>query len=841
MLGARFGCAGSRLCRREIALTVDAKYLGLVPNSTMKPPRFGFEIFVVSLAAILLEVSYTRVISFKLVYYFTYLIIGIALLGLGAGGVTVAMFPALRRTPTSRMLPACCLLGATGVLASYVVVVGLQVNAIELVQAVSALRVADALWEGTKLGILCMSMFLPFLAVGLCIAKIFSTNADRVNRLYFFDLLGAGIGCAASVPLMQFIWPPGCVILAGALLAIAGLPLAMREARWLTKPLAMIGSVMLLVSVFLPGSLPDPIVDSAKTLSPQKNWGAGLTLYSRWSPVFRVDVLKSVFDKTGSYVLAHDGMWGARLPRFDGNLAAHSYYETEMRSYPFRLSVKPPRVLIIGSAGGNEILASLYFGAEHVTGIEINPVTVSLLTDHFREFTGGLAYDERVTLINAEGRSYLMKSDEKFDVIWFVTPDSYAAMNAASSGAYVLSESYLYTVEMLRVAIQHLSSDGTIVTQFGGEVNFDVAPTRTPRYLATAREAFRAFGVDDFSRHVLVSSAPGYPFTAASIILKRSPVTEADIVRFTNATKAIKGARVRYTWQEADGDDPISKVIRLGPEALGGWYAGYPYEVRPATDDAPFFWHFTRFRTALAKTFVSGPLVYESGIGERLFVVLLVFAIMMAAVFLLTPLLAQRSLWREIPHKGSAAIYFASLGMGFMLLEVSLIQRLTLFLGYPTYSLTVTIFALLVSTAAGSLVSERLRLERRSLAILAACLVVLVAFYTVGLTPMVDALVGIALPIRVAVTVMVLAPLGLCLGVFMPLGLRTVAGLTEHDQEYVAWAWAINGFFSVISSLLATILSMVVGFSAVMLIALVIYLIGISALDRLPITPAPAR
>jgi len=789
-----------------------------------------FEIFLICLAAILVEVSYTRIVSFKLVYYFTYVIIAIALLGFGAGGVLVAMFPRLRASATTRMVPAYCLMGATAVLASYAVVAWLPVNALDLVRNLPDLQVTDRVWEVVKLCLLCFALFLPFLAAGLAISAIFAANAEGINRLYFFDLLGAGIGCAISVPLMAMISPPGCVVLAGVIFAVAGLPLAVREARSLVVPLVVVAAV-LLPGVVFPDRLPDPIVDRAKTMG---RAARGPVVFSRWDPVFRVDVIGQPRpDGVAVLRISHDAMWGSVLPRFDGNFASLTRYDRNIRAYPFRLATRPPRVLIIGAAGGNEILASLYFDAAHVTAVELNPVTVSLLTDHFRDFTGRIAEHERVTLVNAEGRSFLMSSEEKFDVIWFVTPDSYAAMNAAASGAYVLSESYLYTVEMLHEALEHLSPDGMIVTLFGGEWAFEEEPTRTARHLATAREAFRKIGVEDFSRHVMVATSPGAPFLASTIILKRSPVTSDDIRRFGEATANLKGGRVRYTWQHSDPEHPVSKIVVLPPDALEAFYDAFPYEVRPVWDDAPFFWHFARFRTALdpIEKVERG---HESGVGERLLVLLILICTVLSSIFLLAPLLARRAVWAAIPHKAVAAVYFAALGSGFMLLEVSLIQRLTLFLGFPTYSLTVTLFALLVSTGIGSHLSSGLVAPPgRVLVGLAACLVGLLTFYLIALTPIVHAFVGASLVFRVTLSVAVLTPLGLCLGVFMPLGLRTVATLTPHREEYVAWAWAINGFFSVLSSLVATILSMTVGFTNVMLISLGIYLIGILALAHL--------
>ncbi|HEV7732160.1 MAG TPA: hypothetical protein VGR62_08360 [Candidatus Binatia bacterium] len=794
----------------------------------MPSRRPYLEIFLLSLAVLLLEVSYTRIFSFKLVYFFTYLIIGISLLGLGAGAVLVAMLPRLRRAGIG-VIPACCLAGALGVLVGYVIVARTQLNAFMLVDAVTTGKLDVTLAEGGKLLAICVSLFLPYLAAGIGVAVILATGANAINRLYFADLMGAGLACALAVPLMATISPPGCVALGGAAIAAAGLRLGTPRIRVSLALLALV----LIVGALRPSLLPEPVTDKVKTMSPSRT--SGTVAFSRWSPVFRVDVLDDMAGVEGFKVLSHDGMWGSVLPHWDGKLESLRRYDTDVRKYPFQMLGPKARVAIIGAAGGNEILASLYFDAAHVTAIELNPVTVSLLTEGYVDYTGGVARDPRVELVNAEGRSFLMSRADRWDVIWFVAPDSYAAMNAATSGAYVLSESYLYTAEMIAESLGHLSDRGIIVTQFG-EANFDRKPNRTARYLATAREAFRRLGVTDFGSHVLVSSTPGFVFTTSTILLKRTPFSPEEVARFVETTKGLEGAIVRHApGVTDDGDNPVNKVIDLTPTQLDAWFASHPYDLRPVTDDAPFFWHFVPFREALRTQPHAGLYSTEEGMGERLLLILLAVAVVLATLFLLAPLLLQRALWRTVPYKKEAALYFAALGLGFMFLEVPLIQHLTLFLGYPTYSLTVTLFAILLSTGAGSFLSEGIRLPRRRLAfLLGGALAILVVAYQVGLGPLLAYGVGWPFSLRVLTAVVLLFPLGLVLGAFMPLGLRTVAGLSEHGEAYVAWAWAVNGFCSVVASVLSTLLSMALGFDAVMLLALVLYAIGIGALLRIP-------
>ncbi len=806
----------------------------------MQSRRLDLTVFLVSLGIILLEINYTRIFSYKLVYYFTYVIIGIALLGLGGGGVLVAMVPRLR-DGDGRLTPAICCAGGVAVLASYLVVSATQVNSVDLVSAVASGEVGTVLVEGGKLLVTCLALSVPFLAAGIAIAVSFAIQHDRINRLYFADLIGAGLGCALAVPVMTLLTPPGGVLLAGAFFAAAGLPLAGRARRRLST-LATVTGGLLALAAALAGWLPDPVPDRIKSMSPQQR---PTVLFTRWSPVFRVDVVEAF----GGLALSHDGTWGSVMPRFDGDASSLTRYATDARAYPFRLLHPAPRVAIIGAAGGNEILASLHFGASHITAVELNPVTVSLLREHFADYTGNVATHERVTLVNAEGRSFLASTAERFDLIWFVAPDSYAAMNAATSGAYVLSESYLYTEEMIAESLRHLTDEGMICAQFG-EQDFQRKPNRTTRYLTTARQAFERLGIDDFSRHVLVSTVPFFDMVSSTIMLKRTPFGADEIERFVATTANINGGQVQFAQraqaaqaaglaQSADGHTggqaSVHAAIATPSDALATWLSGQPFDVRPVTDDAPFFWHFVRFRTALGRSADLAVAGLEEGMGERLLLLLFAVVTMLAAVFLLAPLLARRQLWRSIPYKSHAAVYFAALGLGFMFLEVCLIQRLTLLLGYPTYSLTVTLFALLVFTGVGSLGSEpALAHRKRTLLVLWTLLVALVVALQLGLPALVRLCVGWPLALRVAVAIAIIAPLGLCLGPFMPLGLRTVAALTPHREEYVAWAWAVNGFLSVASTTLAAMVAMTFGFTVVMGLAILVYGAGAIALAWIP-------
>jgi MFS family permease len=785
-----------------------------------------FEIFTTSLGALLLEISYTRIFSFKVFYYFTYLLIGLGLLGIGCGGIAVATSGRLRRAVPERVIPIASFAGGLSVLVSYLLISPIQLN---IADKTTGPR------EILELVVVALLLTTSFFAVGVVLSTILSRDPERAQKLYAADLLGAALGCTLAVPLVWTLTPPRTVIFSGLVIAAGGLRLA-RGSRAL---LAVGGFILaiLAVPVATGFGLRDPVVAKSKSYEEfRKN---KLVLYSKWSPVFRIDVAKHPFYPGDVYLVFHDGQPGSGIRRFDGKtFDRFEYLNKDPRALPFAVLPPEPKVLIIGAAGGHEVVASLFFKAGHVTGVELNPATYNLLTNVFADITGHLAENPKVTLLNGDGRWFMKQAKDKYDLIWFVAPDSYAAMNAATSGAFVLSESYLYTQEMIGESLKHLTDQGIVCTQFG-EIAYDRKPNRTTRYISTARAAFADSGISNFEDHVMVSSAPGFPpFRELAVLLGKTAFTPAQTAAFIAKSRQIEAGTVHYVPGMPPADTPLSHVIQLPDAELPSFFEKYPYQINPVRDDAPFFWHFARFRDALSAPVQGNVIDQEDSIAEQVTVAFLSVVVVLAAIFLLLPLVTLRKVWSEMPLKGASAVYFAALGIGFMFIEVAVIQKLTLLLGYPTYALSVTLFGILLSSGLGSYLSARYQGPRKNLLMAALGGLTVVVLASIALLPsIIDAVVGQALPVRILAATFIIAPAGLCLGIFMPLGLRTVSRLTERSHEYVAWVWAINGFFSVIASILSTILAMVVGFRVLLLIALGVYFIGALALMRMPESP----
>lgn len=790
--------------------------------------RYTLEIFLVCFASLLLEISYTRIVSFKLFYYFTYLVIGLALLGLGAGGVFVAVSKRLQRAGTQRIVTGCLLAGAVAAAVGYLVVARVPINTLRLWN-----YDGESLRNAAGLLVVAFVLFASFLPAGIMLSTVFGRRPESIGRLYFADLAGAALACALAVPLMSWIGPPAAIMLAALTLTLAAGRLAYRSRdrkRPVSAYVAGALAVVLAIGLIASDALPDVRTDGGKR-------SRGITdaklVYSSWSPLFRVDVREIPKERLRFFI--HDGLPGSIMLEWDGKRSSlrDFHFERTHSDMPFTTAGRAPdKVLIIGAAAGHDILVSLNQDARQIDAVELNPVTHHLVSEEMADYAGHVAQQPGVNYVLGDGRSYLAQNDEQYDLIWFPAPDSYSATNASSASAFVLAESYLYTTEAVEDSLEHLAPGGVLAAQFG-EVDFKRIPNRTVRYLATVREALAREGIEDPANHIIVASSPLLAFPRVSTILvKQEPFTPAEVERFRAAMP--DGTVLVYAPGVEVGRSAIQRMSSGDGADRERFHRNYPYSVGAITDDKPFFWHFKPF-TDVARQ-LNDPintLNQEVGVGERVLLVLLAIAGVLSALFLLAPFVLIRERWKQLPRKGRSVLYFGAIGFGFMAFEITMIQRLVLFLGYPTYSLTVTLSSLLIFVGLGALASRRFAPTTRTLVVMGLLVAALTAYLLFGLTPTTAGLLDLPLGFRIAIAFLLLAPLGLCLGFFMPLGVRAVADLSEHSSEYVAWGWALNGFASVLGSVLVTMLAMTYGFQIVLCFALGAYVVALLSLRAL--------
>jgi hypothetical protein len=791
--------------------------------------------FVIGFAGLALEIAYTRIISFKLFYYYTYFVIGLSLLGLGAGSTVVALSARLRRADSLALLRRGAPIAAVAGLVSYLAVARLATDT-NLIWIGSG---REAVGQVARLLMLSLSLTTVFFALGVLLSSLIVVEAHAVRRIYFWDMTGAALGALLAVPLQAAFGPPTMVFLAMVLLG--GLSLVVSFSTGSHRIESGVLSAAVLAAVLVATSV-DIRTDAVKTLKETDVVVAG-----GWGPVFRVDAV----DLGELQILNHDGLWGSSIWRYDGTPATTDRFATDNRRVPWAaLGRDPERLLIIGAAGGNEVMGALTYGVGQVDAVELNPLTVDMLRNEFAEYTSNFIDDPRVNYVQGDGRTFLARSADSYDLVWFVAPDSYAASNAATSGAFVLSESYLYTESMVREAFDHLTDEGMMVVQFG-DFDFAERPTRTARYLATARQAL-SDRTERFADHVmlLVDDAEWEVGRVSTIVIAKSPLTSEAIAGVEAVLGELPATRAVYLPGVAEAESVTTDLI-VGTDAeVDQLIDGYGYDISPVTDDRPFFWHFTPYGDVItdwSRDFEGS----EIAIGERLLLVLFTLGVLVAGVMLFLPfaITKRRGAGGTVAVRGRWELfaYFASIGLGFMLVEISMIQRFALLLGYPTLSLSVSLFTLLVATAVGARISGVIgRFGRNGLPIATAALWLVTLLYLLISDPITEAALGWSEPLRIALVIVLLFPVGLLLGLFLPNGIDAATATAARqpgvdEGRLVAWCWAVNGFFSVLGSSLTTMLSMSFGFDRTVMVGLLFYIVpALVFLRRTSATPAAA-
>ena len=651
-------------------------------------------IAAVSAALLMTELALTRIFSVTMYYHFAFLAISIALFGLSASGVAVYLG---RRRLASRdpreLLAAAALTHAFATLIALACLIRIRVGLnysltnLELMLAIYALAA------------------LPFFTGGSVMSIAFSRMTDRINVLYAADLIGAATGCLALIPLLNWLGAPGVVMTAAALSAAAALAFAPAPQRRGFAAVAL-GPLAIAAAAQVAGEAPFDLVDT-------KGHVGDRILFSKWNSFSRVAVydrpfgdwsLSPKFSGAGAQTLFMDIDSAAATPivKGTGDLADAAYLRYELTAIAYHLAERPGgfNALVIGPGGGRDLFSALVFGANHVDAVEINPIIArDVMLDRFRAYSGGIYANPRVTAYVDDGRNFVRRSRSKYDVIQASLVDTWAA---TAAGAYTLTENSLYTKEAFGEYLDHLTDEGTLtITRWV----FDGL-----RLISLAQDACAERGLDASTRLAIIRSN-----RVATFLLKKRPFTSAEVETLRRVSDTL-GFSVLYAPglpPPASAEDPVEMKI-TGTSAADyrrlilatnreQFLSAYPLDESATTDDRPFFFHTTRLRDQMQVAF-GRTMLFGNGLSALM--TLIAISAVLVGLFIIGPLLVAGE--RPAPGWGPWLMYFGALGAGFMLLEVALLQRFVLLLGHPVYSLTVTLFSLLLGTGLGSLVSRRI-------------------------------------------------------------------------------------------------------------------------------------
>ncbi|HVU01963.1 MAG TPA: hypothetical protein VHE30_09435 [Polyangiaceae bacterium] len=800
-------------------------------------PTVALGVLTLSAASMTTELVLTRLFSVVIWYHFAFFAISVALFGASVAGVLVfACRERLDETRTSEHLAL-----ASGALSVAVVFADLCLSRV-VPYWFDRASAGDDAGLGPKIALVALVLSAPFFAGGFAMALAVRRYRAAVHRLYAVDLLGAAASCVLVVPLLGLLGGPAALLAGAALSTLAAFFFGRTASRGGLRGVALGGAGVLLGVVLLGTGMLDATrakqIDLRGRPPEFDAWNAFSRVtvvpfdgFRGWgtSPTYRgpVPEQKGVFIDMGAFTV---------LTRLPGAVKDADYASYDLSAFVFRLRPSPSEVCVVGAGGGKDILAALQAGARRVTAAEINPLIVDgVVRGRFRDFTGDLYRRPDVDVHVEDGRSFVRRTDRRFDVLLLSMVDTSAATGA---GAFSLTENTLYTVEAFADFLDRLGPDGILSVSSVSLPKMAVGA----RLVSVARAALERRGVDP-SRALAVLTTPWVHTegTMFDVLVKPSGFSESEVQRIGDAADAL---RFHVAWvpglaaATGEGEGAVIHRIAAASDAavLRRDLDALPLDTTPATDDRPFFFYQDRashFLPALA----ARSFAYPFGDGLVVLSKVLVVTALMAFASLGLPLLA----FRKALASGGGSVYADSLfvgclGFGFMAAEIGALQRLATYLGHPTYTLAVVLASLLLSTAVGSRFLSA-RVAARPGAGVAALLGcgVLVLVTGIGAPAGLALVLGAPVSVRALACAASLVPLGVLLGAPFAAGLRAVAGRAEDRLPFL---FAANGATSVLGSVVATLVSLHVGITATLGVAAASY--GLAA-ALAPVVFRPAR
>ncbi len=777
-------------------------------------------IFLISFSILSYEILLMRIFSIISWSHFAYMVISIALLGFGVSGTFISLlqkgfkkhfylFFAIFSFLFSLSLPLCFALSQRIPFSPFLIV----------------------WYRGEYLRLLeyYLVFLIPFFLGATCIGLSFLKFSQEIPKVYFANLLGSGAG-ALGIILIMYLLPPISII--GVITVLAFLSALFSAINFPRKILVMatiIFSVFILLFFLYP---PQPQISQYKGLSVALKLPQAKIISQRFSPLARLDVVKSPAIRYApglslnfkgkippQLALFIDADSMCPITNFQGDLSNVRYLDYTTSALPYHL-LNEPSVLILGAGGGSEVLTALYHKASSIEAVEVNPQVIDLLQGEYAEFSNHLYSYPQVRVKIAEGRGFMESTDEKYDLIQITLLDSFSS---SSAGVYATSESYLYTIEAIKNYIEHLTPEGILsVTRW-----VKTPPRDGIKMFATAVESLEKMGIKDPSSHLIFIRS----WATSTLLIGRSPFTPSQI---GTVKKFIEERLFDPIWYPGISSKEVNRYNilnepyyyeasqRILSEGRKDFYQDYLFYVRPATDDRPYFFHFFKWKSLpyLLKTLGRAWIPFMEW-GYIILIATLIQAIGISILLIVLPLFFLKKKKSVLRDKLRIFLYFLCLGVGYMFMEVSFIQKFTLFLFYPIYSVAVVIAGFLIFSGWGSYFSRRIHLKRAStIEVAVGGIIVISLGYLLWLNDIFASFIWLPDWLRILFSVLLIAPLAFFMGMPFPLGLGKVS---YNRPLLVPWAWGINGCASVISTVLATILAISGGFNLVIVISLALY------------------
>ncbi|MDD3655962.1 MAG: hypothetical protein PHI72_04255 [Atribacterota bacterium] len=792
-------------------------------------------IFLISLSVLMFELALTRIFSIMQWNYLAFMIISIAFLGYGASGTFLTVTPSLTKKNRKEQLP--------GLLSHFALMYGLSIFlALFLINRIpfDLYRLNVDSYQWFYLTTYYLAIALPFFFAGTCISLAITHLPMKVSRLYFYDLTGASLGCLAFLFFTNHINIIKLLIMLSVFGFASSFLFSLAQGKRLFSLLPLILIIILALVNFFSYwswsfSLP---INHYKELFSFLRYPETKILYQRENSFSQIKIVESpavkhapglslnfkerIPEQLG--ILTDDSGLSA-ITRFNGNIESICFTDFLSNALGFHLSRNQNRVLVIGSGGGLDILSAIYHGCTEIEAIELNPLVIDLMKGQFADYSGQLYNRPEVAILPGEGRSVLKNIDHNFDLIQISLVGS---ATASTGGFHSISENYLYTVEGMIDFLEHLSPNGVIcITRW-----LLFPPRESVKLTTIALQALEKVGVENPENHIALIRSWG----TTTFICSQKPIDGEmiDIIISFCQERSFDsiyfpGIRLEQANQNHRLEKPyyylaISDLMEhFRQNRMKSFYQDYFFNVSPATDNSPFFFYFLKWSnipTIIRDTSYWQPIIEW---GNLIVFATLLQGMLFSLIFIFLPLLIKRA----SPGKGwyFPLLYFAALGLGYMLIEISFIQKFILYLTYPTYTTSAIIFSFLFFSGLGSHFSQRW--QRKTIHYLRWIIPVICLFLVLyqRLIPTIfQYTFHLPLIVRFLLTCSLLSPLSFLMGMPFPLGIHFLA---ERRERMIPWVWATNNFCSILASVLAVIIAISSGFQAVGYLAAGIYLVGL--------------
>jgi len=769
-------------------------------------------LFLTTCATLQIEVLCTRLLSVIAWYHLSFLVVSIAMLGMAGGAVRAYVRTDLFNTETApRVLARTSFLFGVSIPVCHVVTlcIPIQLSATPNVVAAVALTI--------------VALTVPFYLSGIVVTVALTRVPGPTGRVYAIDLMGAAAGCLLVIPMLNSWSISSATMLCSAVAMTGAMFFHMFAETGRERGMAAL-AVLLVAAGFINDlgenglrvawskghyRAPSEIVAERWTghglitahrpvVGKPQYWGEG-----RGAPEIEVSMIWMTID----------GLAGTSMTAWDQRRESLDWIAHDVTSLAYHLR-RGKDVAVIGVGGGRDLLSALWSRARSITGIEINRGFLDLLNGDLSDYAG-LSDQKEIVLEHDEARSFLTRTDQRFDVVQMSMIDSWAATGA---GAFTLSENGLYTTEGWHALIGALRSDGLLTVS---RWHSPERPFELGRLVALATAVLIERGVSHPETQIVVVARD----RVASLVLALQPFNPEELETISRVADA-EGFTVLVA-PESHGTDPLLNGLSTSRslEELLAKAEHEVYDLRPPTDERPYFFNILKPGVVLLDSFSKGQLgIVGAGNLAATLVLLLLWCITAGGVVgtIVVPLLRTGPPQMVGSVFAGSVLYFALIGMGFMFVQIPLLQRFSVYLGHPTYALAVILFSMILFAGFGSLLSDRLvnlRMQR-ALTILPAVASVFLLIGLSSLQPLIDTTISLGLFGRCVVVTLFVGVVAFPLGFFFPLGLRTVRRISD---DATPWLWGINGAAGVLAGVTAVAVSMWWGISASLLLAATAY------------------